>query len=305
MARNSTTIVRLVLFIGLAGILGSELIGRTAAGGAFALGFPLECTLGVNCFVQNYVDHDPGPGYRDFQCGAMTYDGHDGTDFRIPSMEDERKGVAVLAVANGVVKRVRDGMPDGLVTSASKNDVAGEECGNGMIIDHGNGWQTQYCHMRQGSIASILGRKVKRGQPIGLVGLSGATEFPHLHLTVRHNGEVVDPFAPMLTAGQCSEKPVPTLFDDPNQYFDYRSRIVLNFGFANGPVQGGDIEAGGLAAKVPDHDSDALVAYVRVMGLDKGDVQTFAIIGPDGEPVVKKVFDPLDRPKAQNSLYIG
>jgi murein DD-endopeptidase MepM/ murein hydrolase activator NlpD len=305
MTRISTTILRLVLLIGLAEILGGDLIGRAAAGGSLALGFPLECTLGVNCYVQNYVDHDSGPGYRDFHCGAMTYDGHDGTDFRLPSMEDERKGIAVLAVANGVVKRIRDGVPDALLTSATKDNVAGEECGNGVVIDHGDGWQTQYCHMRQGSITAIPGRKIKRGQPIGLVGLSGATEFPHLHLTLRHNGEVVDPFAPMLAPGECSEQNGTTLFDDPNQNFEYRSRIVLNFGFSDGPLQAEDIEAGDLKARVPDHDSNALVAYVRVLGLDQGDVQTFAIIGPDGEPVVKRVFDPLDHSKAQNSLYIG
>ena len=305
MERISTIILRLVLFIGLAGLLGSDLIGRATAGGSLALGFPLECTLGVNCFVQNYVDHDPGPGYGDFHCGSMTYDGHDGTDFRLPSMEEERQGIAVLAAANGVVKRIRDGVPDALLTSATKNDVANEECGNGVVIDHGDGWQTQYCHMLQGSIAAIPGRKIKRGQPIGLVGLSGATEFPHLHMVVRHNGEVVDPFAPALVNGQCSEKKGAILFDDPTQNFDYLNRILLNFGFSDGPVQGDEIEAGGLSAREPDHDSNALVAYVRVMGLEKGDVQIFAIIGPDGEPIVKRVFDPLDRPKAQNALYVG
>ena len=59
------------------------------------LTFPLECTMGGDCFVQNYVDHDPGPGFKDFHCGTMTYDGHDGTDFRIPSIKVQKQGVAV------------------------------------------------------------------------------------------------------------------------------------------------------------------------------------------------------------------
>ena len=269
------------------------------------LGLPLECTLGGDCFVQNYVDHGSGSDYRDYHCGAMTYEGHDGTDFRIPSIKVQKQGVPVVAVADGKVKAVRDGVPDAILTSANKADVVGEECGNGVVIDHKDGWQTQYCHMAQGSIAIKPGSRVMRGSTIGRVGLSGATEFPHLHLTVRHNGEVVDPFAPTLAPGSCSEKQGPTLFDDKDLTFDYRDRIVLNFGFVDGPVSGDEIEQGELKSRLPDHDSDAIVAYVRVMGLKKGDTQTFAIIGPDGEPIVKRVFEPLAGAKAQNSIYIG
>lgn len=235
----------------------------------------------------------------------MTYDGHDGTDFRIPSMAEESAGVAVFATANGTVKRVRDGVPDALMTAATKADVAGEECGNGVVIDHGDGWQTQYCHMRQGSVSVVPGRKIRRGQPIGLVGLSGATEFPHLHLTVRHKGEVVDPFAPTLAAGACSDMQGVPMFDDRSQNYRYRNHIVLNFGFANGPVQATDIERAEVKARVPNRDADAIVAYVRIMGLEKGDVQSVSIIGPDGEPISERTFDALDRPKAQNILYVG
>ena len=289
------------MFLVLTGLLDK---GAVAAD-PFHLTFPLECTMGGDCFVQNYVDHDPSAGYRDFHCGAMTYDGHDGTDFRIPSIKIQKRGVAVLAAADGTVRAIRNSMPDGLITSATKADVAGEECGNGVVIDHRDGWQTQYCHMEQGSITVKPGSRILHGTPIGRVGLSGATEFPHLHLTVRHNGEVVDPFAPNETQGSCSEQRTPTLFDDKDITFDYHDRIILNFGFVDGPVTGDDIELGELKSRLPDHDSDAIVAYVRVMGLKKDDVQTFAIIGPDGEPVIKRVFDPLTGPKAQNSIYIG
>ncbi len=297
--------LRLLCVWGMMAFFGHALIGQAYAGQPFSLGFPLECKLGETCFVQNYVDHELGSGYRDFHCGAMTYDGHDGTDFRIASMAEERAGVAVLAAANGVVKRVRDGVPDALMTAATKAEVAGEECGNGVIIDHGDGWQTQYCHLRRGSVALAAGRKVKRGQMIGLIGLSGATEFPHLHLTVRHKDEVVDPFAPTLAVEACSEQQSAALFDDRNQNYQYRDRIVLNFGFADGPVQTSEIEAGEMAARVPDRASGVIVAYVRVMGLNQGDVQTVSIIGPDGEVIAERAFDPLDRPKAQNVLFVG
>ncbi len=305
MEHTLNAFARFVLLTGLVIVSSSLSAGRVSADGLIALAFPLECTLGDNCFVQNYVDHDSGPGYRDFHCGAMTYDGHDGTDFRIPSMEIQHKGIAVLAAASGVVRRIRDGVPDVMLTSAAKGNVTGEECGNGVVIDHADGWQTQYCHMAQGSVTAVLGSKVKSGQPIGLVGLSGATEFPHLHLTVRHKGQVVDPFAPTLDLNACSDQAGPTLFDGSGQNLTYRNHVVLNYGFMDGPVHNDEVEAGHVDERVPGPDSDALVAYVRVIGLEKGDAQSFAIIGPDGEPVVSRTYDPLDKAKAQNLIYIG
>ena len=42
-------------------------------------------------------------------------------------------------------------------------------------------------------------------QSIAQVGLSGRTQFPHLHLTVRHQGRVVDPFAFGAREGSCGD----------------------------------------------------------------------------------------------------
>ena len=33
------------------------------------LSFPVACEIGATCFVQNYVDHDSGPGAKDYRCG--------------------------------------------------------------------------------------------------------------------------------------------------------------------------------------------------------------------------------------------
>lgn len=62
------------------------------------------------CFVENYVDHDPSDGWRDFRCGSRTYNGHRGTDFRIPSLVSQREGVELLAAAPGRIQRMRDGI---------------------------------------------------------------------------------------------------------------------------------------------------------------------------------------------------
>jgi murein DD-endopeptidase MepM/ murein hydrolase activator NlpD len=106
----------------------------------------------VTCFIQNYVDHDASDKVRDYQCGGRTYDGHDGTDIRIPNLEVQRGGVEVQASAPGRVIGVRDGVDDISVLTIGKAAVAGRECGNGAVIEHENGWRTQYCHMAKGSL---------------------------------------------------------------------------------------------------------------------------------------------------------
>src|SRR4051812_14619690 len=116
------------------------------------LGLPLDCTLGRDCFVQNYVDHDPTPGSRDFTCGGRTYNAHNGTDFRLQDHLARQKGVAVLAAAGGTVDRLRDGEPDVSVRVSGQASVTNKECGNAVVINHPGGWSTQYCHMARGSI---------------------------------------------------------------------------------------------------------------------------------------------------------
>src|SRR6056297_3565665 len=125
------------------------------------LDLPVACVLGETCHLQQFPDRDPGPGARDFTCGPLSYDGHKGTDVALASEADMRAGVAVLAAAGGVVKAVRDGMADAAQGDVGAPDITDRECGNGVVIDHGAGWETQYCHMARGSL------RVARGEPVG------------------------------------------------------------------------------------------------------------------------------------------
>src|SRR5260221_26923 len=133
--------------------------GARAAEPRFAL--PIECQLGVDCWPVNLFDHDPGGGWRDFACGAMSYDGHDGTDFWLRDQISMDQGVAVLAATPGRVRGVRDGMADIAVRRGGRAAIAGRECGNGLVLDHGDGWETQYCHMRKGSVAVRQDQRVE------------------------------------------------------------------------------------------------------------------------------------------------
>lgn len=266
------------------------------------LALPIACQPGQTCEVQNYVDRDPGPDVRDWRCGLRTYQGHGGVDFRIPDMAAQRRGVAVLAAAPGKVSRLRDGVADISVKAPGAPPLNGQECGNGVVIDHGGGWETQYCHMAKGSITVKAGDTVTSGQAIGRVGLSGNTEYPHLHLTVRHAGVTIDPFLPTPGPG-CDAKAAGLWTEAAARVLPYQTGAVLNAGFADRPLTNDEVEAGGLIP--PTAGSGVVLAYVRAIGLKAGDEQHLVLTGPKGEVVAETRIPRLDRDKAQYLVYVG
>ncbi len=66
-----------------------------------------------------------------------------------------------------------------------------ESYGNYIKIDHKNGYQTLYAHCSK--LISSKGNTVCCGDTIALVGSTGNSTGPHLHIEVRHNGERIDP----------------------------------------------------------------------------------------------------------------
>jgi murein DD-endopeptidase MepM/ murein hydrolase activator NlpD len=269
-----------------------------------SLRLPVACEIGRTCFIQKYVDHDPSPAMRDYQCGAVGEDGHDGTDIRVPSMVEQRAGVDVVAAADGKVASTREGVPDAFVREEDRERINQIGCGNAVVIDHGSGWRTAYCHMAKGSLTVRSGRQVKAGETIGRIGLSGLTEFPHLHFTVLKDGKPVDPFAYGAPDKSCGGGT--SLWDQATrQALAYQAGSVLNKGFATGPVSMEAIETGAAGRETPSTQSPALVAYVRAIGLKGGDVQTLTLFDPDGKPIAQNKAPPLDRDKAQWMAFAG
>ena len=277
---------------------------KAAAADEIVLGWPVRCEPGVTCFVQNYVDHDASNQVRDYQCGGRTYDGHDGTDIRIPDLDIQRKGVEVLAAAAGTVTSIRDGVDDVSVRTAGKAAIAGKECGNGVVVEHANGWRTQYCHMAKGSVRVSVGDRVTAGHPLGLIGLSGDTEFPHLHLTVRRLNKIVDPFAYEAVPNACGSGHSIWVASISEQT-KYRARDILNHGFADLPTTMELVESGEILKHLPNLASDALVAYVRAIGLKEGDQQTLIVRGPDDAVLSEYKAPVLERDKAQYFVASG
>jgi len=86
-----------------------------------------------------------------------------------------KEGTSIMAVA------------DGIVTWSGKR--AGY--GNLVEINHGKGYVTRYGHNKQPLVAA--GDTVKKGQVIALMGSTGRSTGPHVHIEVLHNDKHVNP----------------------------------------------------------------------------------------------------------------
>ena len=95
-------------------------------------------------------------------------------------------GVDALAVADGIVTEVKDGIPQNIPGADSRAVPITLETvgGNHVILDIGNGNFAFYAHLQPGSLRVKLGDKVRRGQVVGLVGNSGNSTEPHLHFHI-------------------------------------------------------------------------------------------------------------------------
>jgi murein DD-endopeptidase MepM/ murein hydrolase activator NlpD len=69
----------------------------------------------------------------------------------------------------------------------------GYKSGYGMVvtIDHGNGYQSSYCHLS--AVLTAVGKRVNKGDVIGRVGTNGRSTGPHLHFGMTLNGVLVNP----------------------------------------------------------------------------------------------------------------
>ncbi|MCX7558830.1 peptidoglycan DD-metalloendopeptidase family protein [Sulfitobacter sp. F26204] len=271
----------------------------TAMAEGLTLHFPVDCVLGDSCYIQQFMDRDPGEGFRDFHCAALSYDGHKGTDFALPTRMAMEAGVNVLAAADGRVRGFRDGMPDTGYSKETAAAMEGKECGNGVVLVHPGGWETQYCHMKQGSINIRNDQSVKAGDILGQIGLSGRAEFPHLHLSVRKGGKPVDPFDPdgRLT---CDSPGDSSLWAETPPY---QPGGIVDVGLNDSLPEYADVKAGIAAATTLSVTAPALVVYGFSFGTQKDDVVRLEIKGPSG--VVLTEERRLKRRHAQAFRAVG
>lgn len=269
--------------------------------------FPVSCSLGEDCWTVNYDDSDPATGsVKDFRCGPRTYDGHDGTDFAIRDRVTMTNGVDVLAAAGGKIVRVRDEMDDLVPSAADLEKLRAERkgCGNGVVLEHGNGWQTIYCHMKKGSIVVKPGQQVATGQNIGQVGQSGMAEFPHLHFGVIHDGKMIDPFTGGEATAACSAtaKSAPMWLEGLN--VDYEPMTIYAAGFEPGEPDFEKIKQHAEGTPTVPHVLPVLTFWVSFYGVQEGDNIAITIADPNGDTFASRDIV-QDKTRVRQFYFVG
>lgn len=280
------------------------LIAGAARAEGLRLSLPLDCRLGETCWVMNYADAEPGPEARDFRCRPRSYDAHTGTDFAIRDLKAVEAGVPVLAVAAGSVVQTRDGEEDGLWIAGRQQEVrqSRKECGNRVAIQHEGGWVTDYCHMRKGSIAVKPGDRVAAGQRLGLVGMSGMTAFPHIHVgLLRDQAKVpVDPFTGADLAQGCGRPPASLWSGAPA----YEPLALYAAGISGRTPTSEGLKADASSPATLPADAPEMLVWGAAFGVDAGDVLTMRLLRPDGS-VLAEGSHRYEKAQAWSSLWTG
>jgi hypothetical protein len=133
-------------------------------------------------------------------------------------------GEPVRAPADGVIATVISIFPDQPIGSVDLHNPAG----NQIVLDIGDGTFIAFGHLQVGSINVSVGQSVRRGEIIGLVGNSGNSDEPHLHVQAQNKAifDVNKPPPGLIT--------YPLLFDDVQVVRD--DQVV--------PVQPADLRRG-------------------------------------------------------------
>lgn len=113
-----------------------------------------------------------------FRRSDFSYSGHDGYDWF--TRAKVKNGDSVLAAAAGTAQFFKAGSTNGACGSSA--------CGNVVVIDHGNGYQSRYYHLQDNDPISqsfTTPRHVNAREVIGKVGSTGTKSTgPHIHFSV-------------------------------------------------------------------------------------------------------------------------
>jgi murein DD-endopeptidase MepM/ murein hydrolase activator NlpD len=96
---------------------------------------------------------------------------------------EQHKGIDIAGKEGADIMSLGDGV---VIWSGKRQGY-----GNLVEIDHGRGYITRYGHNKKLRVKA--GDTVRKGQTIALMGSTGRSTGPHVHIEVVHNGEQVDP----------------------------------------------------------------------------------------------------------------
>ena len=97
----------------------------------------------------------------------------------------QHDGIDIGGSVNG---QAADSIGGGKVTEVGYDENG---YGNYVVVDHGNGYTSLYGHLQKATVKQ--GDTISAGQQVGVIGSTGNSSGPHLHLRVHKNGQSIDP----------------------------------------------------------------------------------------------------------------
>lgn len=258
--------------------------------------WPLRRRIHDGIVLVNYVDNDPSNLVRDYMGEPHSYNGHRGTDLTLFSFRAMDRGIPIIAVASGTVLGTIYRHPDRNIGPPYPDS------GNGIWIQHDDGFVTYYWHPRTNSIAVEPGEHVETGQFLALVGSSGYSTDAHLHFEVQENSGnmavVRDPW-------NGTFNPRPSMWKEQAEYVGYDSLRICEIGFTTRDGVGGDfhvVTERALKEGLPQPltfglDEQQLGVWFLVQG-QEDDIYTVSLFMPDST-----LFGEFDYSLSEKSRY--
>lgn len=160
----------------------------------------------------NFVDLDPSNGIQDYMCNSRSYNGHNGLDYSLwpfwwDMMDDNQ--VEIIAGAPGMILAKSDNQFD--------KNCSCTGTWNAVYIQHNDGSVAWYGHMKKNTLTTKpVGASVSTGEYLGLVGSSGCSSNPHLHLELHDaSNQVIEPYA-----GTCNATTGTSWWADQKPYYE-------------------------------------------------------------------------------------
>lgn len=234
--------------------------------------WPLDGENGIDWVINNYIDLDPTTGaVRDYTGGARAYDGHSGVDIDISTFRDMDAGVAVRNVVAAEVVSFFDDHPDRNTSCVGDWNYVTVRTADDTLLTYG--------HLKRDSVVVEVGDTLAAGDIVALVGSSGCSTQPHLHLeAVDRFGNLVVPFRDGLFAS-------PPSYEVPLGIMD----IIVTDDLESSWVDPGP-NITTLAAPW------LLSTGASVGGGFGGDMLTIRVVQPDGNLFGEASFGPFSEP---------
>ncbi len=227
------------------------------------------------------VDHNltVNNNLRDYNCSGRTYDwasgNHAGTDYvywPYGWRQMDEMNMEIVAAAEGTIINKRDGYNDHMCANNGNTNW------NGVVLEHADGSETWYWHMKTGSLTTKeIGETVTAGEYLGAAGSSGSSNYPHLHFQVMDpNNAVIDPYA-----GPCN-----SMNGDDSWWADQEDFLVP----AVNRVSTHSSLAEFYQCPVPEitykqtdfSNGDSIVFKIYFKDIENGDPVTHRVIQPNG-----------------------